>query len=207
MNNIFTDNQLTNVSNESILKKIFDKYANDTITDEQISRILEPVFIMIYEGEFDRKRSKFSHFIHPILSLAAVLLIVFFVSLTQLGKARNNRVIIKEQSIPLTSTPTQTNTLKGKVISNDMEKEGVEIQLVDSSNMTVTASTLTDSEGTYEFSDIPNGLYNLQVVLSDEYLLVNSSIDSFTVVAETPEILFNGSSTKVLSDIYIKKNR
>ena len=34
----------------SVLKRIFDTYAGETITDEQLQRILDPVIAMIQEG-------------------------------------------------------------------------------------------------------------------------------------------------------------
>ena len=43
----------------SVLKQIFDKYIEDTITEEQINRVLEPVLKLIREGAFDRPRRFF----------------------------------------------------------------------------------------------------------------------------------------------------
>ena len=37
----------------SALKEIFDRYSEDSITEEQVQRVLEPVLKMIYEGKFD----------------------------------------------------------------------------------------------------------------------------------------------------------
>jgi len=39
-----------------VLKQVFDKYVEDTITEEQINRVLEPVVRLIREGAFDRPR-------------------------------------------------------------------------------------------------------------------------------------------------------
>ena len=47
-------------SGTSVLKQIFDGHIEDTITDEQIVRILEPVLRRIREGAFDRRRTIFS---------------------------------------------------------------------------------------------------------------------------------------------------
>jgi len=38
----------------SVLKQIFDRIAEDMITDEQVQRILEPIRRMIEAGEFDK---------------------------------------------------------------------------------------------------------------------------------------------------------
>ena len=37
----------------STLKAVFDKYADETITDERIRKVLTPVIRMIHEGKFD----------------------------------------------------------------------------------------------------------------------------------------------------------
>lgn len=40
----------------STLKKIFDIYIEDSISDEQVNRVLNPVLSLIKEGKFDRPR-------------------------------------------------------------------------------------------------------------------------------------------------------
>ena len=40
--------------NKSVIKAIFDRYEEETITTEQVMRVLEPVLKMIMEGKFDR---------------------------------------------------------------------------------------------------------------------------------------------------------
>jgi len=40
----------------SALKQVFDGYIEDTITDEQVWRVLEPVLRLIRQGAFDRPR-------------------------------------------------------------------------------------------------------------------------------------------------------
>jgi len=42
-----------------ILKQVFDGYIEDSVTEEQIQRILEPVFQLILLGTFDRPRRFF----------------------------------------------------------------------------------------------------------------------------------------------------
>ena len=43
----------------SVMKQIFDKYIDETITDEQIIRVLEPVIRLIRKGAFSRPRRLF----------------------------------------------------------------------------------------------------------------------------------------------------
>ena len=49
-----------------VLKQIFDKYAEETHTDEQVQRVLAPVLKMIAEGEFDKPWwYRFKRFMKP----------------------------------------------------------------------------------------------------------------------------------------------
>ena len=41
------------------LKELFDKYTDDTISDEQVNRVLAPILEMIQEGRFDKNRRLF----------------------------------------------------------------------------------------------------------------------------------------------------
>ena len=43
----------------SILKQVFDSYIEDSVTEEQVQRVLEPVFRLILQGTFDRPRRFF----------------------------------------------------------------------------------------------------------------------------------------------------
>ena len=42
---------------EPKMKQILDCYAKEMITDDQIERVLEPVYRMINEGKFDRQQT------------------------------------------------------------------------------------------------------------------------------------------------------
>jgi len=46
-------------SGSATMKQVFDRYIEDSITEEQIRRILEPVLRRIREGAFDRPRNIF----------------------------------------------------------------------------------------------------------------------------------------------------
>ena len=65
--------EIAEASKNSVLKEVFDKYSEDTITDEQLCRILEPVLIMIREGRFDRNRKyRISQIFIPLILLWVV---------------------------------------------------------------------------------------------------------------------------------------
>ena len=65
----------------SVLKEILDRYAEDTVTDEQVQRVLLPVLKMIRERKFDKPpRRRFSWLIAPLLSMAAVAVLIITVA-------------------------------------------------------------------------------------------------------------------------------
>ena len=47
------------IDNEPVLKQVFDSYVEDTVSNEQVCRVLEPVLRLIREGAFDRPRHLF----------------------------------------------------------------------------------------------------------------------------------------------------
>jgi len=51
-------------SRKNIVKQVFDGYIEDTITDEQIFRILEPVLMRIKSGAYDRPHGLFRNIFH-----------------------------------------------------------------------------------------------------------------------------------------------
>ena len=68
--------------NNTALKEIFDHYIEDTITSEQIRRVLEPVLKMIREGKFDRpRRIQYGWLMRPLGSFAAIGILILIVSM------------------------------------------------------------------------------------------------------------------------------
>ena len=57
MSNILNESNPTHTHPEAnILKRIFDTHCEETISDEQVKRMLEPILKMIEDGEFDKGR-------------------------------------------------------------------------------------------------------------------------------------------------------
>ncbi len=50
-------NSILHYSQGAVLKYIFDRCAEESITDEQVARVLAPVLAMIRAGAFDRPGS------------------------------------------------------------------------------------------------------------------------------------------------------
>jgi len=67
-----------------VLKQIFDRYVEDTISDEQLRRVLEPVLRMIDEGEFDRPRlHRYEWLLKPLAIVMIVVAMVVIVIFSQ----------------------------------------------------------------------------------------------------------------------------
>jgi len=47
---------MKNRSGQTVLKQVFDMYADESISDEQVQRIMAPVIQMIREGRFNRSK-------------------------------------------------------------------------------------------------------------------------------------------------------
>ena len=72
--------------NAPVLKKIFDQYEAEMITDEQKQRVLAPVLKMIREDKFERSRwQRYSWFIIPLIAIATVVALIITVAVTQTG--------------------------------------------------------------------------------------------------------------------------
>ena len=82
-------------SNAPVLKKIFDRYAKETITDEQIRRIMAPVLRMIQEGKFDRSfLQRYKWLIHPLISGIAIAALILTVAFSQTNETPYNNINI-----------------------------------------------------------------------------------------------------------------
>jgi len=59
--------------NEPVIKQLFDTYAQESISEEQVIRVLEPIVRMIGEGRFDKpKSSALSWMAKPLVLIGVV---------------------------------------------------------------------------------------------------------------------------------------
>ena len=69
-------------TNANLFKMIFDRYAEETITEEQIQRILAPVIVMIFQGRFDKSFwMRYDWLLKPLITLVGVVLLIIIVAL------------------------------------------------------------------------------------------------------------------------------
>ena len=69
--------------NKPFLKQVFEKYAEESITEEQVRRVLEPILRMIYEGRFDKRKPRKSWIVNPLGSTIAVAILILVVAIMQ----------------------------------------------------------------------------------------------------------------------------
>jgi len=55
-----------------MLKKVFDRYEEETITEEQVRRVLEPVIKMVQEGRFGKQPRRFNKKTRSLISQRAI---------------------------------------------------------------------------------------------------------------------------------------
>jgi len=68
----------------TLLGQIFERYAEDTITEERVRRLLEPILKMIYEGKFDKPgKLRFDWLINPLGSMVTVAVLILVVAFIQ----------------------------------------------------------------------------------------------------------------------------
>ena len=65
----------------SALRNVFDLYAEYSITEEQVERVLAPVIKMIQDGKFDKPRQKhFTWLFKSMMSIIAVGALILVIS-------------------------------------------------------------------------------------------------------------------------------
>ena len=193
----------------SALKEVFNKYAEETITEEQVLRILAPIISMIREGNFDKKQTKITNvsFTKILLPIAAVFVLAMTVIFTLPKSKQNTNIIILDPATPLANFSIVSNSLSGKVVLEDKGLDSVELQLINDNEESI--STTTDSNGIFSFDDIPNGKYQLLVILPEGLELLTDTIDGYIVIGSTTDIIFNSNTTVSIENVEIevwKKN-
>jgi len=143
-----------------VLKMVFDRCAEETISDEQIRRVLEPIRHRVYSGQYNAARPK------PPLRLAALrpvaaAIIIVLAALVLDARFGHRRMEIPGPVIPLARIDNSTVTMTGCVTVNGSGAGGVCLTLtgIDDADISQTAVTLDD--GTYDFCDLADGAYRL----------------------------------------------
>jgi len=67
-----------------VFRQILQRHAEETITDEQVKRLLAPVKNMINAGYFDKpKRRNFSWLLTPLAAATTVVVLITIMAISQ----------------------------------------------------------------------------------------------------------------------------
>jgi hypothetical protein len=109
------------------LKQIFDRYAEESVTEEQVARVLAPVLAMIRAGRFDRpKGERYEWLIKPLIAGIAVATLIITVAIAQPAGMGFGRVIIPEDAPPLSTGSAPVNSI---LDNGERTMEGTDIEL------------------------------------------------------------------------------
>ena len=177
----------------SVLKEIFNWYETETITDERIQRVLEPVLKMIREKKFER--SRWSWLIRPMLSVAMVITLIITVAVLKTDTGQNSNSVVPISQAPIAVMTMDYHKLSGKVLLQNKGYGGLEIALVDAQSGETIGTTTSNADGTYTISEIAGGRYKLRVTLPKGMALVDGDTDGNVMINKQSELVI-GKDTK-----------
>jgi len=145
-----------------VLKLVFDRCAKETISDEQIFRLLEPIRQRVYAGHYRDVQAK------PPLRLAvlrpvAAAIIVIVAAFVMDARFEHRRMEIPGPVIPLARITPSTYTMTGCVTVKGSGTGGIWLTLTDIDNADISKTAVTLDDGTYDFCDLIDGTYRLTV--------------------------------------------
>jgi len=171
----------------STLKHMFDRHAEETISDEQVRRVIAPVLARIKTGEFNRPHEKtiekpedklnrvFRLLPQAVASIAAAAVVISATIFWQNG-SKNILVEIPGANPPLAGKIPAVNTLIGGLTLEGQGISGVELTLIETRNMQVVGTAVTDDDGDFSFRNIKDGTYML-VALPFAYSVSGEAIE------------------------------
>lgn len=187
MDNINRNSVIYTSVKSPVLKKIFNQFADETITESQIMRILEPIILMIRMGRFDPFRKKKTlWFLKPMLSIVAVLILSIIVGFFQKPKVSSITLSNSSPRVTLNSKEEISNILSGRLFQKEEPVFNAELQLIDFLTMQTVETTKTNIVGEYEFSNFPDGIYQMKVVIYDKPL---EPAEYFVEIGGTTELV------------------
>ena len=160
---------------KNVLKRVFDRYTEDTITDEQVERVLAPVLMLIKDHGFERPRwHRFSWQIQLMAPVATAATLIATVAITCLSGSGSS--------------------VSGYVYLEDVAADNIEVLLFDTKSMEAAGTSMTDQNGAYSFHGIPDGSYKLCVLLPKDVLLVDTDENGIANINQTAEFIVGSDS-------------
>jgi hypothetical protein len=177
-NNIgFADMRETS-DESSTMKRIFEMQEQETISDEQVQRVLAPVLEMIRQGKFSKRNRMWRRIRKIAVGFATCISIAAFAFV-----APQMWVDISPAEIPLVSTPFATSSLSGVVTLEGKGVNGVVLTLWNSDSGTGTV-VISDISGGYSFDEISAGDYRLEMTPPSGMELENGSGGFYLTVTD-----------------------
>jgi hypothetical protein len=157
-------------------RQILEQQVEETITDEQVQRVLAPVLERIRNGEFDRPRRR-RRFVRTAYAAATLLVClglgIAFASgrpqaVPEADIQRQTAIVtIQDQPVPLAG-PTDVNSLSGTAVLPGSETGCVLVRLVDAETGEVVAVMQTDESGQYAFEGFADGTYRVEAAMPND---------------------------------------
>jgi len=169
MNKIYNGTETENTTEAPKLKRIFDKYADQMISDEQVRRVLAPVIKMIKAGRFDtkpkqqpqpnpKKRTPWAQAFALVAATITIMIAAVFMHQNSPYNALNI-MPATGATLSVAQAPgwtTQSPTAQGRDVSAVLRLVGTDNE---------QEFSATEEVGIYTFSGIPDGTYQFVIVL------------------------------------------
>jgi hypothetical protein len=161
MSGLNRDGTTESHDDKSAMRQIFEWHENETITEEQIQRVLAPVLEMIRQGKFSKRR-RMRRIRKIAVGAATCITIVAVVVLQSVAPDAWAGVDIVDAQTPLAAAPFVVGSVSGKVTLEGEGVGGVVLTLVNTGSDDFI-KTVTGRGGGYSFKEIPEGSYHLEV--------------------------------------------
>ena len=206
MDNRYSIQDMPGSNGAYVLERIFAQYIEETITDQQVERVISPVLAMVRQGRFEvvRRRNPFQW---PYLVAATAMVVVVTVALAthvgEMGEVNlpgRNAIAetIKYISIPQTVTPLTGIELFEKAapgyadrLEGDMRN--IQLAVADTYDGGRLFGVAMMCEGNiFRFDPLPDRSYRLLALLPvDDVSFRGMEIGSLTVRGGNPYLTLN----------------
>jgi len=162
MKHLGSDKDDKATSPNPLLKDVFDCWVDESIGEDEVSKILEPVLVRIKAGDFDfiRAHRRVKYVFGVSLVSVAALAFMVIAQLTNLTPT-GHETIIDDDIPPLSSAAKYPQLFSGRIIGENVETNNIELNLMALRDATQKYTTTINKDGTFKFRDIEDGLYKL----------------------------------------------
>jgi hypothetical protein len=164
------------IPGDTTLRLFLERCAEETVDEEQVQRVLQPVLRMIEEGRFKRRKRA----VQPAKPLAvAAVIVLTTVGIIRFGGRREALTDIAPPQVPLANV-TAAMTVTGRLMGEGSPLGGITLTLL-TADGEIAGTAVTDEDGGYCFTGIPDGEYQISAAMVSGFALK----DEETTVAVT----------------------